>query len=102
MSHLFQAFVSIFIGVAMAIYGIVHAVTQFPGPAAFTSLADTMPAVIAVLLFLLGLLAFVAGVVVVVLGVRNLRRRWHRFNQIARHAGQQSPYDDDGWGPAYR
>ncbi len=101
MSQLLQAFLSVLIGVAMAIYGIVHAVTQFPSPVAFASLADNMPAVIAVLLFLLGLVAFIAGIVITILGARNLRRRWYRFNQIARHAGVQQ-YDDDGWGPAYR
>lgn len=87
----------------MTIYGIVHAVTQFPDRQAFADLVANLPALMSVFLFGLGLFAFAAGIVLLVLGVRNMRRRWRRFGQIARHVDAQSPhYDDDGWGPAYR
>lgn len=103
MSHLIQPVTTLLIGIAMAVYGLVHAITQFPDPAAFSSLVANLPAFSAVLLFALGLLALIAGVVLTVIGVRNLRRRWRRFGQLVRHVESQPQYqDDDGWGPAYR
>ena len=102
MSHLIQPVTTLLIGIAMTIYGIVHAITQFPDPHAFSNLVAHLPALMSVLMFALGLIAFAAGIVLVVLGVRNMRRRWRRFGQIARHVESQPGYDDDGWGPAYR
>ncbi len=104
MSHLIQPLTTLLIGIAMTIYGIAHAVMQFPDPVAFTQLMANLPAFSSVLLFILGLLAFAAGIVLVVMGVRNMRRRWRRFGQIARHVESQPQYadDDGGWGQAYR
>lgn len=103
MSTLFQPVVTLLIGVAMSIYGLIHSITRFPGPEAFLNLMANMPAVMSVLFFVLGVLAFVAGVVLIVLGVRNMRRRWRQFGRIARHVESQPQYqqDEDGW-PAYR
>jgi len=104
MLQLLSPIASLFVGLCMFVYGLVHSVTRFPGGDAFAALAANLPVVGSVLLFLLGLLAIVAGVVLVVLGVRNLRRRWRRFGQIARHVERQPAYDDEGWEsePAYR
>ena len=110
MLHLIQPILSLLIGLAMTLYGIVHAVTRFPGPDAFASLVANLPAVTSVLMFVLGLLAFVAGIVLLIVGIRNLRRRWHRFNLIARHVDSRPQYGDvggddggdggEGWEPA--
>lgn len=101
MSTLFQPVTTLLIGIAMAIYGLVHSVSQFPDPVAFTNLVANLPAFSSVLLFVLGLLAFAAGIVLVVLGIRSMRRRWRRFGQLARHIASQPQYqDEDGWGPA--
>ncbi len=104
MLKLIQPIASLFVGISMTIYGLVHSVTRFPGGDAFAALAANLPAVGSVLVFLLGLLAIVAGVVLVVLGVKNFRRRWRRFNQIAHHVGDRPQYDEEGWEsePAYR
>ena len=79
-------------------------------PDAFASLVANLPAVTSVLMFVLGLLAFVAGIVLLIVGIRNLRRRWHRFNLIARHVDSRPQYGDvggddggdggEGWEPA--
>lgn len=103
MSHLIQPVTTLLIGIALTVYGIAHAILQFPDPVAFTNLIANLPAFSSVLLFVLGLFAFAAGIVLIVLGIRNMRRRWRRFGQIARHVESQPQYqDDDGWGPAYR
>ena len=103
MSHLVQPLTTLLIGIAMTIYGVVHAITKFPDPVAFSNLMANLPAFSSVLLFVLGLLAFAAGIVLFVVGVRNMRRRWRRFGQIARHVESQPQYqDDEGWGQAYR
>ena len=104
MLQLLQPLMSLFIGAAMTIYGLVHAITRFPGGDAFATLAKNMPAATSVLVFLLGIVAFVFGVVLLVLSVRNLRRRWRRFGRLARHVEHQpqSVDDEDGWEPAYR
>jgi len=100
MLQLIQPLASLFIGIAMTAYGLLHAITRFPGSEAFAVLAANLPAVGSVLLFLLGLLAVIAGICLVVLGVRNLRRRWSRFGQIVRYSQRRQEYDDDGWEPA--
>lgn len=101
MSTLFQPILTLLIGVAMTIYGLIHSITRFPGPEAFLNLMAHMPAVMSVLFFVLGLLAFAAGIVLTVIGIRNMRRRWRRFGQLARHVESQPQYqDEDGWGPA--
>ena len=105
MLQLLSPIASLFVGLCMFVYGLVHSVTRFPGGDAFAALAANLPAVGSVLVFLLGLLAIVAGVVLVVLGVKNFRRRWRKFGQIARHVERQPAYDDEGgWEsePAYR
>lgn len=105
MTQLIQPITTLLIGIALTLYGIVHAIVQFPDPVAFTSLIANLPAVTAVLIFILGLVAFAAGIVLIVLGIRNTRRRWRRFGQIARHMGDSTRYDHDngdGWDPAYR
>ncbi len=100
MSQLLQPILSLLVGVALTIYGIVHAVTQFPDPSAFANLVANLPAFSSVLMFILGLIAFAVGIVLVVIGIRNMRRRWRRFGQIARHVEAQPQHDEDGWGPA--
>ncbi len=100
MLQLIQPLASLFIGIAMTAYGLLHAITRFPGGDAFAALAANLPAVGSVLLFLLGLLAVIAGICLVVLGVRNLRRRWSQFDQIVRYSQRRQEYDDDGWEPA--
>ena len=105
MLQLLSPIASLFVGLCMVAYGFIHSITRFPSGDAFATFAANLPAVGSVLVFLLGLLAIAAGIVLVVLGVKNLRRRWRRFGQIARHVERQPVYDDEGgWEsePAYR
>ena len=105
MFYLLRSIASLFVGVAMTVYGLVHSVTRFPGGDAFAALAANMPAVTSVLVFVLGIAAVVAGIVLIVIGIKQTRRRWRRFNQVARHVEDRPSCeaDDDGeWEPAYR
>jgi len=102
MFELFQPIASLFVGLAMVVYGLVHAIAKYPGQDTFTTLADGMSAVTAVLVFALGVMAFASGVILTVLGGRNLRRRWQRFNQLARHVTRGPDHDDDRWEAGYR
>lgn len=104
MTQLVQPIASLFIGLCMFVYGLIHSIARFPGSDTFAAIASNLPAVGSVFIFFLGLLAIIAGITLVVLGMRNVRRRWRRFGQIARHVEMQSPYSDEreDWGPAYR
>ena len=102
MLDLLKPLASLCIGLAMAGYGLVHAVVKFPGSDTFTTLAKNMPAMTAVLMFVLGLVACVAGVVLTLLGGRNMRRRWQRFNDLARHVSRGSDHEDERYEAGYR
>lgn len=104
MFQLIQPIASLFVGVAMTIYGIGHVITKWPSGEVIATLVANMPVVTTVLVFLLGIVALAAGIVLMVLGIKNMRRRWREFNQIANHVGTRPQYDDDqeGWEPAYR
>ena len=109
MLHLLQPIASVLIGVAMAAYGLIHAVTRFPESTAFASLLANLPAVTAVVVFLVGVVAVFVGVYLVVTGTRRFRVRWLHFNQFAQHTFDRpgstpAPgYDDEReWDHAYR
>ena len=102
MLQLLSPIASLFVGIAMTIYGIVHSITRFPGGDAFATLAANMPAVMSVLVFLLGIFAFAVGIVLMVIGIKKTLQRWRQFNRIAHQVGDNPPYDEENWeGAAY-
>ena len=75
MTSVFGSVIGLLMGLALAIYGLVHTFTRYPGPEPFAVLAGNMPALIAVLLFALGVVAIVVGLAVLLGSTRRLRRQ---------------------------
>ena len=101
MTSIPQCVLSILVGLAIAAYGLAHAVAGYPGPDVFARLAADLPALAAVLAFALAVLAAVVGLVLLIVAARRLRRRW----QQARRRVPPGPaagrgYRDNGY-PAY-
>ena len=88
-------FVSL-IGLALLIYGTIHAFLHNPGLGGFAALWASLPAVSSILVFGLGILAALGGLILLVGGFRGLYRRYlqirHAFGPRQRHMG----YADDG------
>ena len=82
MTSIFRSAISLLLGVALAAYGLVHAVTRFPAPAVFDRLADDLPSLGAVFVFVLGIAATFVGILVVVLLIRRLRRGWRHLRAV--------------------
>jgi hypothetical protein len=105
MIAIFQSVLGLLVGLALAVYGIAHTVTHYPGPKAFAELAGSMPSLGAVLFFFLGILASVVGVLLLFSSVRRLRRRWRHVRQVT---DRQRPYaeemdgDEPAWAAGYR
>jgi len=98
---------TVFIGLAMFIYGSVQALLHRPSPSSFQAAAQAMPDAIAVIIFGVGIAAVIVGVVLLVQGVMGVRSR---TREISRTYGsphrrpRRDEYDEDGWEghPAYR
>ena len=107
MGSIFQSLVSILLGLALTIYGLVHTVTRYPDPVVFAEVASNLPTFAAVVMFVLGIVATVVGVLVLVLSVRRLRRGWRHLRVITGSRGLSAgrTYDDPDereWAGAYR
>ena len=113
MLHFLQPAATLFIGLALAIYGLVQAFLHAPPATSFQAMAQAMPDAIAVLVFAFGITAIVAGIVLLVTGIKGVRSRTRDINRAygrnRRRSRQQrdrrDPYGyDDEWDdhPAYR
>lgn len=103
MTPIFQCLFSCLLGIALAIYGLLHSVSTYPGEDTFARLATDLPSLAAVLVFVLCVLAATAGAIVLVLSLRRLRLRWRHLRQLTasrRHYDPLGPgggsYADDG------
>ena len=91
---------SLLVGLALAIYGIVHIVMRFPAPSVFDAFFANLPHAMAVLLFMIGIAVVIGGLILLVAGVRGIRGR---LREIRRAYGgpkvgpQQYDDDPDGW-----
>lgn len=82
MTQIIQSAFAFILGVALTFFGVVHAVSKFPGSAAFNQLVAGLPTLGAVLFFFLGIAAIVAGVIVLVVSFRQLRYRWGYLREL--------------------
>ena len=98
MISLFRSITGLVLGLALAIYGIVHICLHYPGSAPFSALASNLPALSAVLLFVLGLLAITAGVAVTVASSRRLSRQWRQLKYLTERRREFAPDDDYAMG----
>ena len=85
---------NLFVGIALAIYGLIHAATHVPASTQMQVFYAAMPSLLAVFIFLLGVIAVCGGLSLLANGVQGLKKR---KRQISRIYGRQvrEPYDDD-------
>ena len=116
MLHFLQPAATLFIGLALAIYGLIQSLLHAPSANAFQAAIEAMPDAFAVLIFAFGILAIVAGIVLLISGIRGVRSRARDINRAygrslprnARNGQRRDPrdqyaYDEDWDGhPAYR
>ncbi|MGB0766269.1 MAG: hypothetical protein ACPGYV_01010 [Phycisphaeraceae bacterium] len=100
---------TVFIGLAMFIYGSVQALLHQPSASSFQVAAQAMPDAIAVIVFAFGIAAVVVGIVLLISGVKGVRRRAREINRAYGHRPHHRPSRDeyeDAWEnemhPAYR
>ena len=104
MLNFFQPAATLFIGLALFIYGLIQAITHAPPTTAFQTAVQAMPDAFAVLIFALGLAAIIAGIILLVCGFKGVRSRARDINRAygprprnrpQRHPRDQYAYDDD-------
>lgn len=94
MTRIVQPTLSLLIGLAMAVYGLIHAATHLPAGEHIRTLWASMPAAGAVGLFLLGLVAVITGVAMIVTSEQALRRRVRQVDR-ALGAGHVADHERD-------
>ena len=94
MTHVIQPALSVFVGFALAIYGLVHTARHVPARDVFAMFWSALPSVAAVLLFVLGMAAVAIGITLLVRGIQGVRRRIRTVDRIFRDPRVQA-YDPD-------
>ena len=107
MLHFLQPAATLFIGLALSVYGLFQSLLHAPSAHAFQAAAQAMPDAVAVLVFALGIAAIVVGIVLLVSGIRGVRNRTRQINRAYGSSHRQTRRDDyeDDWDhghPAYR
>ncbi len=100
MTQLFYPFVNLFVGLALAVYGLIHSAQNVPGADQLHSFYAAIPSVGAVFIFLLGVLAVAGGLSMLVNGVHGLRKRKRQLSRMYRTAPE--PYYDEERDDYYR
>lgn len=113
MLHFLQPAATLFIGLALSVYGLIHSLRHAPRATAFQAAIQAMPDAIAVLVFAFGIAAIIVGIVLLVSGIKGVRSRARDINRAygrplprngrRRDTRDQYTYDED-WDdhPAYR
>ena len=94
MTRIVQPTLSLLIGLAMAVYGLIHPPNHLPAGEHIRTLWASMPAAGAVGLFLLGLAAVITGVALIVTSGQALRRRVRQVDR-ALGTGHLSDHERD-------
>lgn len=109
MLHFLQPAATLFIGLALSLYGLIQSLLHPPSTAAFQAAAHAMPDAFAVLVFAFGIAAILVGVVLLISGVKGVRKRARDINRVygprnpTQRRSRRDEYDED-WDdqPAYR
>ena len=112
MLHFLQPAATLFIGLALSVYGLIQAFLHAPPATAFQTAAKAMPDAMAVLIFGFGVTAIIAGIILLVSGIKGVRNRARDINRAygrprPRPRQRREPHDEyayDEWDdhPAYR
>jgi hypothetical protein len=109
MSHFLQPAATLFIGLALSVYGLIHSLRHAPQATALQAAIQAKPDAIAVLIFAFG----IAAIVVLISGIKGVRNRTREINRAygrplprngrRRDTRDQYAYDED-WDdhPVYR
>jgi len=96
-----ESILSLLLGVALAVIGLIHSLSRYPGPGPFQQLAADASALGAVLLFAIGIVAALGGLAVLIFSIRRLRFRWRYLRQLtgratpSAHRGYGDPHDPE-------
>jgi hypothetical protein len=112
MLHFLQPAATLFIGLALSVYGLIQSIWHTPSIAAFQTAAQAMPDAVAVLVFGLGIAAIIVGIFLLITGVKGVRGRYRDIDRAYgrphprndRHRDERNGYSYDDWDdhPAYR
>ena len=103
MLQFLQPAATLFIGLALSVYGLIQSLLHRPSSASFQAAAQAMPDAVAVLIFALGIAAIVVGIVLLVSGIKGVRNRTREINRAysAPHRpSRRNEYEDD-WDPGH-
>lgn len=113
MLHFLQPAATLFIGLALSVYGLIHSLRHAPQATAFQAAIQAMPDALAVIVFAFGIAAIIVGIVLLVSGIKGVRSRARDINRAygrplsrngrRRDTRDQYAYDED-WDdhPVYR
>ena len=96
MTHVIQPALSALVGLALAVYGLVHTASHVPAAEVFTVFWSALPSVATVLIFLLGVAAIALGVTLLTRGILGVRRRARTVNRVFRDPRIQQMEAEDG------
>ena len=95
--------INLIVGLALAVYGLIHAATHVPASTQLQMFYAAVPSLLAVLVFLLGVVAVCGGLSLLASGVQGLKKRKRVIGRI--YGPAREPYadeDDDERGNYYR
>jgi len=94
MTQFAYPFLNLFVGLALSVYGLIHAATHVPASNQLHVFWSAMPSLAAVLIFLLGVVAICAGLSLLANGVQGLKKRKRQLSHIYGRTARE-PYDDE-------
>lgn len=87
--------VNLLVGLALSVYGLIHAATHVPAGTQMQMFYAAIPSFGAVLVFLLGVVAVGGGLSLLATGVQGLKKRKRQISRIYRTSPEPYAEDDD-------
>ncbi len=85
--------VNLLVGLALAVYGLIHAATHVPAADQLHMFYSALPSLGSVLIFLLGVIAVGGGLSLLASGVQGIKKRKRQISRIYRTSPE--PYEED-------
>ena len=93
MTQFIYPIVNLLVGLALSIYGLIHAATHVPAAGELHVFYSALPSLGSVLIFLLGVIAVGGGLSLLASGVQGLKKRKRQISRIYRTSPE--PYEED-------
>jgi len=96
MLEFLQPMLTVLIGAALSIFGLIHSLRLAPAPSTWHGVAAAAPQLVAVMVFIGCLAIAVAGIALLVTALRSVRRRFGLLRRVRWEAETRSAsrYDD--------